>query len=58
MAAVSFMTDTIARRQTSMQSLDGASSNIVDPFLQDFDFVNNLPPLDAFDSILWCVITV
>lgn len=39
-----------------MKPLDAASSNVVDPFSQDFDFVNNLPPLDAFDTILWYVI--
>jgi hypothetical protein len=50
------MTDTVARRQASMQlPPDEAFSNVVDPISQDFDFVNNLPPLDAFDSILWYV---
>jgi hypothetical protein len=38
-----------------MQPLTEASLNTVDPISQDFDFVNNLPPLDAFDSILWYV---
>lgn len=39
-----------------MQPMSEASSNTVYPISQDFDFVNNLPPLDAFDSILWYVI--
>jgi hypothetical protein len=35
--------------------LNETSSNVADLISQDFDFVDSLPPLDAFDSILWYV---
>jgi hypothetical protein len=48
--------DAVTRRQTHLDLRDERASGVTDPLSQGFDFLDDLPPLDAFDSILWYVI--
>jgi hypothetical protein len=48
--------DAVTRRQTHLDLRDERASGVTDPLSQSFDFLDDLPPLDAFDSILWYVI--
>ena len=47
------LANAFTRRQTRICAPNERPPSIMD--LQDFDFLNDLPPLDAFDSILWYV---
>jgi hypothetical protein len=51
-----FATNVVTHRQPHMNLPEQHPSSIVNALSPDFDFVNDLPPLDAFDSILWYVV--